>query len=93
MKVEYVELQEGAKNLQKVIEQMRHQNQELYNQVNSLFDTWEGKAKPQYESDYQRVSHNVDQTLEVADALSQAVFQYAQEIEAVETSHSSSKIQ
>lgn len=93
MNVEYDDLMAGAINLKQTADEIEQSNQRMMQQVTNLFDAWEGQAKPQYQADFESVSKNVGETLEVSKKLSDAVYQYASEIKAVEEAHKNTKIQ
>jgi Uncharacterized protein conserved in bacteria len=92
MNVSYGELQTGAADLKRAIEELNAQNEALINQVNQVFNIWGGSAKESYEADFSQVKNNVKDTLEVATQLADAVEKYAKDIEAVEHGNSSSRI-
>lgn len=92
LSMSYSEMEETAKRVKAMAEDLRRLMSDMTRDVNALCDNWTAEASPIFREDYTKLANNVENTSEVVDELTLTVEQYASDMQALDQSYAKSKV-
>ncbi|MDE7434824.1 MAG: WXG100 family type VII secretion target [Lachnospiraceae bacterium] len=93
LSMQYSAMESAIKSLKTECATFETTTQSMTGHVNTLCDNWKADASPVYKEDYAKLTKNFRQTLQVVNDLIASTERYIRDMQALDKSYSSSKVQ
>lgn len=92
LKMSYSDMESCCGQLETIATDIESNKGNMSSRVSALCDSWEAEASPVYQGDYETIAKSIDNTIDVVRQLTASVRKYIADMQDLDSSYSSTKV-